>query len=664
VPPSTGEKDVAIDRMLRVQLLGHDSVREEVKLYLREQGILEVTDVTLDEPESGFDEEYVQSTLRLREQASSSIEFLDGYEEKRSFIERLGRGPLVVSRVDVEELCRDISVEVIWEKCSELQRLLRKSSDELARSRELVKALIPWIDVEAPLDSLSTDGYEVRFWTMPESAAGTELDALADSMPFTEAVVSSTEGGRANVAVIVSGAESEKLGEEFKKFGGIEHSFEGYKGTPAQIIEKERSSWSELESRIEEAEAEARGLAGNLDDLRVLLDHYNEQVELGNVERHLHRTERTFVLEGWIKAADRRRFERRLGERFEHLEFYFRAPSDDEEPPISLANRPVMTPYEFVTTLYGRPAYREVDPTPLLAPFFIVFFALCLTDAGYGLALSAVSAAVLLRFKPSGGARKLMRLLFMGGIATAAVGILTGGIFGIEMSNLPGALRAFVLINPLEEPMKMLNFAFLLGLLHMLFGMGIRMASNFKGGRAADAVFGDLLWILFLIALAPLGFSAILGGYVPDALLSISKRASLAIAVGIFLSGGRNQKGIVKKFFKGLIGFYDVVGYFGDVLSYARLLALGLATSAIALAVNGIASMVKGLPFYTGYVVAALVLVLGHGFNMAVNTLGAFVHSGRLQYLEFFSKFFMGGGREFKPFKSGRRYSVMERIEE
>jgi V/A-type H+-transporting ATPase subunit I len=656
--------DVAIDRMLKVQMLGHEGIGDEVKRYLRERGVLEVTDVTLEEAESDFDEEYVQNTTRLHEQAASSLEFLEDYSEKRSFFERIGKGPLVVSREAVEKLCRDISMEEIWDKCSGLQGLLRRSRDELARSRELVKMLIPWIEVEVPLDSLSTGGYEVRFWTLPERAAEQGLAALMQALPLTESVVSSTGSGRANVAFVVARADSNELGEELKKIGGIEHSFEGYSGTPAQLIETERASWSELEARIEKAEAEARELAGATDELRILLDHYNEQVGLGNVERHFRRTDKTFILEGWIRAIDRRFFERSLRERFEHIELYFRAPRDDEEPPISLANKPAVTPYEFVTTLYGRPVYREVDPTPLLAPFFVLFFALCLTDAGYGLALSAVSAAVLLKFKPSGGARKLMRLLFMGGIVTTVIGVVTGGIFGIETAHLPDAVRKFVLINPLEEPMKMLNIAFLLGLVHMLFGMGIRMASNFKAGRATDAVFGDLLWILFLLALAPLGFSAILGGYVPDAILSLSKRASLVVAVGIFLSGGRDQKGIVKKFFKGLIGFYDVVGYFGDVLSYARLLALGLATSAIALAINGIAVMVRGLPFYTGYVAAAVVLVLGHGFNMAVNTLGAFVHSGRLQYLEFFSKFFTGGGREFKPFRSERRYSVIEKIEE
>ena len=650
--------------MLKVQLLGHDAVRDGVKRFLRGLGLVEVTDVDLERPESLFDEESVREYEYRREQVESCLDFLEPYAGKRSFFEKMGAGPIVTTPDDLEELDRSGFAQEIWERCSGLEKRLREARDGYARSRELVHTLAPWASIGVPFGSLSTDRFVVRFWTIPEREAPVAFEALEEAMPCTEAVVCAEERGRAFAAVIVAKEDLEKLEERLKAVGGVEHSFGDLSGTPSYVIESELASHRSIEEMIEAVEGEAKELARERDKLLMLLDHYIERAGLGSIEKHFHRTKSTFVVEGWLRAADRRVFERRIRDRFEDIELYFRPPEEGEEPPIDLVNRPLANSYEFVTTLYGRPVYRETDPTPLLAPFFILFFALCLTDAGYGLALSAVSALILIRFKPSGGAAKLMRLLFMGGIVTAAVGIVTGGVFGIETSQFPEALRGLILINPLEEPMKMLNIAFLLGLFHMLFGMGIRMVSNFRSGLLGDALFGDLLWILFLVVLAPLGFSAILGGYVPDQLLFWSKRASILIAALIFLSGGRGEKGIVKRFFKGLIGFYDVVGYFGDVLSYARLLALGLATSAIALAVNGIAAMVKGLPFYTGYIAAALILVLGHGFNMAVNTLGAFVHSGRLQYLEFFSKFFTGGGREFRPFRHERRHSVVKEIEE
>ncbi len=654
---------MAVGRMLKIQLLGHSSVGEEVKRYLRELGAVEVTDVSIEETDSLFDGERVREAERLREMAESAVEFLGAYAPELSFFERAARGPLISSREGIEELSRDFGIEEVSGRCNELEREIKGAQDELFRSFELVRVLEPWSNIDIPTEAFETEDYIVQLWTFSEKTVEDALGPLLEKYRFTEVVTSSRSHGLLHLVFIVRKDEAPEIDEALKRLNGFTHTTPDIKGSPAEIIGRERERWAELESSVTRAEEEARVLGGQRDSLLLLLDHYNEQVGLGDVERHFHRTESTFLLEGWIRAVDRRGLERGLERRFDHIELYVRPPEEGEEPPIRLENRSLSGPFEFVTTLYGRPVYREIDPTPLLAPFFILFFALCLTDAGYGLALAAISAIIMIKFKPSGGAGKLMKLLFMGGVVTAVVGVVTGGIFGIDSTSFPPFMRQFIVIDPLTEPMKMLNISFLLGLLHMLFGMGIRMAAHFRARLVADALFDDLLWILFIISLAPLGFSAILGGEVPAGVIFWGARVSLVIAAGIFLSAGRRKRGIVGKFFKGLIGFYDVVGYFGDVLSYARLLALGLATSAIALAVNGIAGMVKGLPFYTGYIAAALVLVLGHGFNLAVNTLGAFVHSGRLQYLEFFGKFFTGGGREFKPFRSERRHSVIKETE-
>lgn len=650
---------MAISPMLKMQLLGHASVKEDVKRYLRERGAVEVTDFSI-EKGTDFDDEGVREIEELLEITDAAILFLDGYTERLSMFKRIGSEPLSTSAGEIDKILEYVCVKEVWRQCSDLQGAIRGNRDEIARSGALVNALEPWKDLGLPLEETSTEVYITQFWTVPEKAAETGLGDVMGRFPLAHFEECNRLGGRSYTAVILPRDEAGAFVEEMKELGCFLNSFGDLDGKPAEIIDREKTRRRNLEEEIGDAERRARGLAVLMEKLRVLSDYYRECAALRGVDKHLHHTDSTFVLEGWIRAADRRNLEKHISKRYRDVEISFRPARKDEEPPIHLVNNPVSSPYEFVTTLYGRPVYGEVDPTPHLAPFFVLFFALCLTDAGYGLTLAGVSALLLVRFKLKGGAGKLMRLLFMGGLATAVIGVVTGGIFGIDVDSFPALFRNFVFINPLEEPMKMLNIAFLMGLVHMLFGMGIRMVANIRARLISEAILDDLLWILFLIALAPLGFSAILGGEVPQGILLWSKNFSIVIAIAIFLTGGRKQRGIVKKFFKGLIGFYDVVGYFGDVLSYARLLALGLATSAIALAVNGIADMVKGLPFYTGYIAAVLILVLGHGFNLAVNTLGAFVHSGRLQYLEFFSKFFNGGGREFRPFMSERQYSVMK----
>jgi V/A-type H+-transporting ATPase subunit I len=642
--------------MLKMQLLGHSSIKDDLKRYLRVHGVVEITTTDL-EPSAAEPPRDLETGL---ESAENALDYLSPYESRRSFMEKVSAGPLETSDTASADLAGQVSVTEISDRCAGLQASARSARDDLARSMELVSALEPWIALDVPLESLRAGDYGVEFWAFPEKTSAVILGEVKDRFPLTVFETVATAGGRKFIAAIVSDGDTDRVGEMLKERGCSRNSFEGLEGTPAVVIESERAGWAGFEKVAEEADEEARRLAASNDDIRILSDYYREAIGLENVEGLLSKTDSTFLMEGWVRALDRSWLIEELGRRFAEVEVTFREPLEDEDPPIHLDNRALTRPYEFVTTLYGRPIYRENDPTPFLAPFFVLFFAMCLTDAGYGLTLAALASFVLLKFKPQGGARNLFNLLFFGGLVTAVIGIVAGGIFGIGIDSFPGWLKPFVLINPLAEPMKMLNISFLMGIVHILFGIGLRMRADFREGFIADALFDDLTWIIFIAALAPLGFAGILGGAVPPEVIRIATWASLGCAVVIFLTGGRKQKSFIMKVLGGLVKFYDIVGYFGDVLSYARLLALGLATSAIALAVNDIAAMVKGMPYYIGYVVMVLILIGGHLFNLAVNTLGSFVHSARLQYLEFFGKFFHGGGAEFKPFRSERKYSVLK----
>ena len=645
--------------MLRMQVLGHASVRGEVKGYLRSSGALQIEEVSLDEAGKERPSAPSGHAASAFEAAESAIGFLSGFSPAPSMIEKLSGGPIETTPEEVHRLENEHPVFDAARRCDELRVRIRSAEDRLERSRLVVSQLAPWSSLSIDLGDAGTELCTVEFWTLPGKNAPSILDLVEREVPLSSVETAGEHGGRTHAAVIVVRSESERVAELLKEHGGVRVTFSGLEGGPARIIEAERESWPRIEEEIRSARDEAASMAGWLDGLRVLSDHYRELMGLEEIEPDIFRTDSAFVIEGWVRARDRKRLERGLSGRFDETELSFREPREDEEVPIALSNRPVLAPYEFVTTLYGRPRYGETDPTPMLAPFFVLFFAMCLTDAGYGITLAALSGFALLRFRPSGGAAKLFRVLLMGGLVTAAVGLLAGGVFGLGAEHFPSWLRGIVLIDPLKEPMKMLNISFLLGLVHMIFGMGISMKANLEAGLVSDAIFGDLAWMIFIAALAPLGYAGILGGEVPPAVMDLSVYASIAMAAVILFTGGRAHRSPVKRLLGGLVKFYDVVGYFGDVLSYARLLALGLATSAIALAVNDIARMVTGLPWYTGYVAMVLILVGGHLFNLAVNTLGSFVHSGRLQYLEFFSKFFRGGGKEFRPYRSDRRYSVL-----
>jgi V/A-type H+-transporting ATPase subunit I len=646
---------LAVSRMLKMQLLGHSSTKDDLKRFLRSRGVLHVT--SIESSESAEPSRDLEAGL---ENAESALEFLSPYETPKSFMEKVSSGPLEASDDESARLAERISAARLADCCRSLQADARSARDELARSRDLVASLEPWASFDAPLGSLRAGDYSVELWSLPEKTSAGVLEEVSAAFPLTEVETVSLSDGRSYIALIVSAEDSGGLGDLLKENDGHMYAFEGLEGRPSLVIAEERASWPRFEKAALEAEEEARRLAASGDELRILADYYREELGLEKIDSRMAVTESTFLLEGWVRALDRPLLEAEIDARFPEVAISFRKPREDEEPPIHLDNGGVARPCEFVTTLYGRPSYREDDPTPMLAPFFILFFAMCLTDAGYGLTLAALSALIIWKFRPSGGARKLFNLMFVGGVVTAVVGIIAGGIFGIGIESFPQWLRPFVLMDPLEEPMKMLNISFLMGIVHILFGIGIRMHANLRAGLVADALFDDLAWMIFIAALAPLGYVGILGGSAPPLLIRGATYISLGVAAVIFVTGGRRRKSLLMKALGGLVKFYDIVGYFGDVLSYARLLALGLATSAIALAVNNIASMVKGMPYYTGYIAMVLILVGGHMFNIAVNTLGSFVHSARLQYLEFFGKFFQGGGTEFKPFRSERKYSVLK----
>jgi V/A-type H+-transporting ATPase subunit I len=339
-----------------------------------------------------------------------------------------------------------------------------------------------------------------------------------------------------------------------------------------------------------------------------------------------------------------------------------RDPEPGEDVPIDFENNAFVRPFEFVMTLYGRPSYWEWDPTPLFAPFFLIFFGLCVGDVIYGSAI-ALGAWYFMAKQPRGsGGRTTLRLLVMGGVASAVAGALMGSWAGMDVSKFPGVLsqlRLIVLIDPLKDPMTMLNIVFLLGIVHIMFGLAIKMFSEFKEGRWLDGILDELVWMILAISMVPLCYKYIFGGEVRDVLIAINSKIALVFLIIAGLTGGRKNTNPIMKVLGGIPKLYGVVNYFADVLSYARLLALGLATGAIALAINGVAEMASGLPI-AGPVAAFLVILGGHLFNTVINILGAFVHPARLQYLEFFGKFYTGGGRAFAPFRVGRKYSVVQ----
>jgi len=348
--------------------------------------------------------------------------------------------------------------------------------------------------------------------------------------------------------------------------------------------------------------------------------------------RLLGETESAFYIEGWIRSSDAKKLKSKLGPYSDVIEIYFRAPLPGEDPPVILENPRSGKPFELVTKLYGLPQRGSFDPTLPMAPFFFLFVGLCISEAGYGLLIALLSLLFIKFAKPKGGLLQFLKLLTLLGISTVILGTLLGGWFGFPV-------RRLMVLDPLQDPLSFLILAIVLGFVQVWFGTLLNMINGLKNKLYLESIFAQGGWLLLL----------------PSLVLYLQTKQSIwgifsllgAAGIIFFASPSRNP---FARFFGGLYSLYGISRYLADVLSYSRLLALGLATSVIAMVVNTLCQTALGIP-WLGWLLAALIFVGGHLFNLCISLLGGFVHSMRLQFVEFFSKFFKSGGKPFRPFE-------------
>ncbi len=653
---------MAVSRMRRIQILAHGAAKDELVAALRQGGVLHITEpsLVLDPADTAERRERERQLAGRLAKLEHIRNFLKRDAPRKKPLESMLNPKLLLTEEELRRALETFDVEEWYRQCVDLEGRIRSAEADIGRKEALSAELSHWEGIGIAVEEVSdTAQVRVGFLSVEAAEFGELREELAEVTAEAELVEVSRSGSTVYTVALFAKAGEPKVTPVLKRHNARWIDLGGAVGTPAQASARLAEEVRELRREIERLREEAAELAKSYDTVLVVLDEASEDLAKATVEERFGATRETYLIEGWIRARDEEPLKRRLEEIASETHVAARDPERGDEIPIDLSNNRVVSPFEFVTTLYGRPVYWEFDPTPFLAPFFILFFGLCVSDAGYGLILAALTFVLMRKMQPGGG-KKLMQLMFMGGLATAVVGAVTGGWFGIDPEVMPQAFRKIVVMNPLREPMKMLNVVFILGIVQILTGLAIKAVREFKEGHWLDGILDQVVWMVFLVFLVPLGYNFILGGEVSPDVMALSQRGAMVMGLVVVATGARKNPNPVMKVLGGVLKLYDVVGYFGDVLSYARLLALGLATGAIAMAINGVAGMAGGIPV-VGVVAAIIVLIGGHLFNIAVNCLGGFVHSGRLQYLEFFSKFFQGGGRAFTPFREEKRYTVVRR---
>jgi V/A-type H+-transporting ATPase subunit I len=657
---------MAVSKVRKLEILAHGECRDKLLKELRRLGTVHISDIKEISPESegqlpSFLETSISQTEAKIAQINHCLEFGAAFLPKPPLAQSLFQGRPVFAQREVDEILSTFDLDKFSNEWSSIEKELNENEAQIAKKEVLIEDISHWLHLDSPLESIQdTRHTRISLGICDARLYPAMTEELANASPLHHIEV--VELSRSSVSMILFYAKD--LEETFtavvRKYGWRSVQFAGLTGTPAEITARLREQIRELRERNQQMrEYVARQCAPVHDKLLLLHDHYSQELRTLQVQKRFLFTSRTFAINGWIPANQEGRLKKRLHELTQDIEIRFFDPQPGDVVPILLKNRPAIKPFSLITELYGRPQYTEFDPTPFLAPFFAFFFGICIGDAGYGIVLMAVSLIALKKFHIQGGARLLLQILAWGGLSSFIIGILTGGIFAIPSSKLPWFVNKFLVFEPSKQVLAFLYITFIIGLAQIIFGLILKMIMSFRDGDYIGGISDQFLWMLMLVCIAPLFYKYLFGGAASDRVITIARTGALILIGPLVLGRGRQNK----FYFIPLMGLLnvarDTLGFFGDTLSYARLMALGLSGAFLAMTINDIASLVLAIPYGIGFVLAVIIAVFGHTFNIVISSLGAFVHSLRLQYLEFFGKFFTGGGRPFEPFAEVREHTVI-----
>ena len=631
--------------MKHLRLLGMESEREALLKAMQDMECVEISSIDGSEEalKSGFakpDDKALMSAQEASRAYRTALASLDRFapEKKGMFRKRQGVSHAAFFSAESEENARTAA-----ETINKDTRRLGEIESERTKNEALRATLAPWLTVDAPLGG--ADGaLAVFFGTAGLNVTDDALKALADSLDglLTWQQASSDRSLR-YLLVMCHGSVKERALSALRDLGFSTVSFRGMTGTAKENDKALAENLATLEKERQEIEQRIAGLGGKREALLEASDRAAIALRREEAKSRLVGTDKVFLLEGWLPADRCAEIEKTLKPFTCAIET--REPTEDEYPqvPVQLKNNKLTQPLNMVTEMYSLPAYGTLDPNPLMAPFFILFYGIMMADMGYGLLMMIASVIISKKYRPKGTSGELFSLLGLCGISTFIMGALTGGFFGDFLTQLvaivsPGTVFALPkLFDPLDDLTMILIGSMALGMVQIVTGMAISLIEKCKRKKFLDAFFEEITWWIVFIGIA---------------LLALGKGAAvLYVGCALVLLGPIVQgKGWGK--LTGVFGslYNHVTGYFGDILSYTRLMALMLAGSVIAQVFNMLAAM-------PGNVIAFIIIsMLGNAMNFGLNLLGCYVHDLRLQCLEFFNKFYVDGGKPFRPMTLDTEY--------
>lgn len=643
-------------KMKKIEMIALLTDSKKIIELLQRRGVVELCENHEDELTDTSVSSVVSEFDKFRITAVQALEILEKYAPEKSSLADMFGGRKEVEKHDFGK--EAMQLEKTMNSAREIIRLSKLIADSQAESSQLgvrYDTLTQWSTLDVPLNFRGTAKTSAFIGTLPYPVTADELEAQLPEGCSAEIVAASKE--QTNLFVICT-KDSAQDAEDYLRKSSFAAVSESEKGTASEIMERIAQRRDVLAKQSEDAQKEISAFAEKREQLKFTIDYLQMRKEKYEALNALGFTESTFVLTGYIPEKYAESLQKEVEKKFT-VSITFSEPSEDEDVPVLLENGKFSAPVEGITKMYAMPSKSDVDPTPVMSFFYYLFFGMMLSDAGYGLLMVIGTAIALKKFKLEDSMRKTLIMFRNCGISTVFWGALFGSWFG-DIVQVVG--REFfnkevgsiaLWFEPIDDPIKLLLFSFGLGILHLFLGVAVSFKMSWDKGEKFGAVCDALSIYMIIIGVAPLGASILTD--VPASLTKIGSYLLIAGVALLILTAGRSSKSIFGKFFGGIYALYNTAtGWLSDILSYSRLLALGLATGSIAGVINLMGTMPKNMVVKA--IVLVVVFIVGHVANLAINLLGAYVHTDRLQFVELFSKFYTGGGREFSPLTVNTQY--------
>ena len=665
---------MAIVKMKRLRLMGMRSDRESLLHLLQKLGCVEVDEPAIDLSDPNWsalakpDSRDLSAAKERSTLLNNALNILKKYAPAKEGLFRI-RPRLTEKEFfnpDFYQHGLDTARAIV-----EGERTLASLTAEQGKLQTQKAALAPWLPLDVPLELGSDGTVSVIFGTIPAKADYAAMEAaVAQASDLTSLSYAGADRDLQYFLLICHRDVEEVCCEAMREFGFSRANVRGWTGTAADNDRMLDNQLAVVAQKMDETKEHIASFAPHREALRRCVDRAEQDIAREEAKSRLVDSECAFFLEGWVPVPDEEALVHALSDYTCCWETW--APEREEYPsvPVKLKSNLLTEPLTTITTMYSLPAYDGVDPNGLMMPFYVFFFGFMFADLGYGLILAAATLFIQWKIRPKGGFGQLVRLMIMCGISSAVIGLLTGGFFSdfivrfTDMLGLPQPVIPFLsvpegsgvpgpVLDVMGNPMSVLVFSLVVGLVQIVVGMAVKFWMLCRDGQVLDAILDvGTWWVIFVgIALFALGVGNVAGYPVV-----------LILGCLMLLGQARNAKGIGGKLGAVIGGVYNgVTGYFGDILSYSRLMVMMLAGSVIGQVFNILAAMPGGgLPPAVGIPIFFVIFLMGHSFNIGLNIIGTYVHTSRLQYLEFFKQFYKEGGRPWRPLELNTKYVDIE----